>query len=68
MAQDIDLKKKIDVTKNSIEELGDQIKEMIQSIKAEIDDYRFSVSSTKEGIGIEFFIKASFSKSKSEKN
>lgn len=58
-----DFKKKVDVTRETIEELGEQIKEMLQGVKASIDDYRFTVTSKKEGIDVEFFIKASFNKS-----
>jgi hypothetical protein len=57
-----DLKKKVDVTRETIEELGEQIKEMLQGVKANIDDYRFTVTSRKDGMDVEFFIKASFNK------
>lgn len=57
-----DLKKKVDVTKETIQELGEQIKEMLHGVKAQIDDYRFTVSSTIKGLEVECFIKASFNK------
>lgn len=57
-----DLKKKVDVTKETIQELGEQIKEMLHGVKAQIDDYRFTVTSTSKGLEVECFIKASFNK------
>ncbi len=57
-----DLKKKVDVTRETIEELGEQIKGMLEGVKANIDDYRFTVTSRKDGIEVEFYIKAEFKK------
>ena len=56
--------KKIDVTQETIAELGEQIKGLLEGVKANIDDYRFTVTSEMEGIVVEFFIKASFKKTK----
>ncbi len=57
-----DLKKKVDVTRETIEELGTQIKGMLEGVSANIEDYRFTVTSKKEGLDLEFFVKASFKK------
>ena len=57
-----DLKSKVNVTRETLEELGEQIKEMLKGVSAKIDDYRFTVTSKKEGIELEFYIKASFKK------
>ena len=59
-----DLKKKVDVTRETIEELADQVKGMLQGVSADIDDYRLTVTSKKDGIDLEFFIKAKFKKGK----
>jgi len=52
--------KKVNVTKETLMELGDQVKDMLTGVSANIDDYRFTVTSTKKGIELEFFIKAMF--------
>jgi len=57
-------KKKVDVTKETLMELGDQIKGMLEGVAAKLDDYRFTVTSTKAGLEIEFFVKASLLKKK----
>ena len=62
-----DLKKKVDVTRETVEELGQQIKGMLEGVKAQIDDYRFTVTSKKDGLELEFFIKAAFNKKNKEK-
>lgn len=62
-----DLKNKVDVSRETIEELGDQIKGLLEGVKAQIDDYRFTVTSKKDGLEVEFFIKAEFNK-KNKKN
>ncbi len=54
--------KKIDVTQETIAELGEQIKGLLEGVKANIDDYRFTVTSEMDGLVVEFFIKASFKK------
>ncbi len=54
----------IKMTKESLEELGEQIKSLIQGVKANVDDYRFTVSTETKGITIEFYIKASLNKKK----
>ncbi|HLE06391.1 MAG TPA: hypothetical protein VI790_03485 [Candidatus Nanoarchaeia archaeon] len=59
-----DVKKKVDVTRETIEELGEQIKGMLEGVSANIDDYRFTVTSKKDGLEIEFYIKADIKKSK----
>ena len=61
---DKDLKKQVDVTRETVEELGEQIKDMLEGVSANIDDYRFTVTSKKEGIELEFYIKADFKKMK----
>ena len=53
-------KKKVDVTRETLEEIGEQIKDLLQGVSAKIDDYRFTVTSSKKGIDVEFSIKASF--------
>lgn len=52
----------IKVTKQALEDLGEQIKSLIQGVKANIEDYRFSVLTEAKGVTIEFFIKASLKK------
>jgi len=57
-----DIKKKVNVTRETVEELGQQIKGMLEGVKANIDDYRFTVTSKKNGIELEFYVKAEFKK------
>lgn len=59
-----DLKKQVDVTRETVEELGEQIKGLLEGVSANIDDYRFTVTSKKDGIELEFYIKADFKKTK----
>ncbi|MBD3312111.1 hypothetical protein GF352_01495 [archaeon] len=62
-----DLKKKVDFTRDTIEELGSQIKGMLEGVKAHIDDYRFTVTSKKSGIEVEVYLKAEFNKKSQKK-
>ena len=62
-----DLKKKVDVTRETVEELGEQIKGMLEGVSAKIDDYRFTVTSKKSGIELEFYVKAEFKKTVKKK-
>ena len=54
----------MDVTKETLMELGDQIKDMLEGVAAKLDDYRFTVTSTKSGLEIEFYVKGSLLKKK----
>ncbi len=62
-----ELDKKVKVTRETIEELGEQIKGMLEGVHANIDDYRFTITSKKEGIELEFYIKAEFKKKQRKK-
>lgn len=60
------MEKKIKVTKKTLAELGKQVKSFLTEMQAKIDDYKFSVIGVKDGISIEFYVKASI-KSKEKK-
>jgi hypothetical protein len=62
-----DLKKQVEVTRKTVEDLGNQIKDMLHGVRANIDDYRFTVTSKKEGLELEFYVKANFIKKPAKK-
>jgi hypothetical protein len=57
-------KKKVDLNQETIKELAEQIKGLLEGVKANIDDYRFTVTSEMDGMTVEFFVKASLKKKK----
>ncbi len=62
MVKDVNLKEQFDTTRETIESLGEQIKDLLEGVKAKISDYRFTVTSKKDGMEIEFFVKAELKK------
>ncbi len=55
-------KKEVDVTRETLEEIAEQVKGLLEGVKANIDDYRFTVTSEMDGLVVEFYIKASLKK------
>lgn len=55
-----DVSEKVNITKETLEDIGKQIVSMLEGLSAKIDDYKFSVVSSKGETSIEFFIKALF--------
>ena len=51
---------KLRVTKETLEDLGQQMKDFLKNVEAYVEDYKLSIISEKGGVSVEFFLKAKF--------